>query len=76
MRKGLADLLRRSQDTKQKKMEELKELLCKDTACFILITCNKPDGDGKMDVEMSYEGDRELAGYLAQYAQDYFGNEE
>ncbi|MCH9609097.1 MAG: hypothetical protein S4CHLAM45_08600 [Chlamydiales bacterium] len=40
-------------------------------ACRILITCRKPKDDGKMDVEMTYEGDPTLASYLLERAQTY-----
>lgn len=40
-------------------------------ACRILITCTEPTNDGKMDVEMTYEGDPSLASYLLERAQSY-----
>jgi len=36
--------------------------------CYVLISCNEPQKDGKMQVEMSYEGDRGLASYLVKTA--------
>lgn len=36
--------------------------------CYVLITCQQPEVDGKMQVEMSYEGDKTLASYLVQTA--------
>lgn len=44
-------------------------------ACRILITCTEPTGDGKMDVEMTYEGDSTLASYLLERAQSYIEQE-
>jgi hypothetical protein len=38
-------------------------------ACTILITCGQPSADGKMSVEMTYEGDPLLASYLLENAQ-------
>jgi hypothetical protein len=45
-------------------------------ACRILITCTEPTGDGKMDVEMTYEGDPTLASYLLERAQAYVEQED
>lgn len=47
----------------------LVENLMENHACYVLITCSKPTADGKMEVEMTYEGDRILASYLVQSAQ-------
>jgi hypothetical protein len=51
---------------KQRKL--IKQAL-KKHACFVLITCDEPSEDGKMSVEMIYEGDAALASYLVQGAQ-------
>ena len=51
----------------KKKIVNLKE----DHACYILITCGKPSADGKMSVEMTYEGDPTLASYLLENAQGF-----
>ncbi len=45
-------------------------------ACRILITCDHPSNDGKMNVEMTYEGDPTLASYLLERAQNYISNED
>lgn len=47
----------------------LKEQLAKKHACYVLITCDEPSCDGKMQVEMSYEGDATLAAYILHGAQ-------
>lgn len=41
----------------------------KKKACYVLITCDEPTEDGKMHVEMTYEGDTTLAAYLLENAQ-------
>lgn len=46
----------------------------KNTACTILISCNEPNEDGKMQVEMTCEGDEVLAAYLLENAQMMLGN--
>lgn len=54
--------------------EKLIEEICKDKkkhACSVHITCGFPSKDGKMKVEMTYEGDPTLAAYLLQNAQDF-----
>jgi hypothetical protein len=48
---------------------DIKTLLKKNNACFVLITCQEPNKEGKMHVEMTYEGDACLAAYLIESAQ-------
>lgn len=47
-----------------------------DQACYVLITCGKPSSDGKMSVEMTYEGDPVLASYLLENAQGFIDLED
>lgn len=42
-------------------------------ACYVLITCSSPSKEGKMHVEMTYEGDPLLAAYLIENAQEFIG---
>lgn len=42
----------------------------KTPACSVLITCGEPNEEGKMQVEMTYEGDMVLAAYLLENAQN------
>lgn len=51
--------------------EELKRLLSQTNDCYVLITCGKMSEDGKIQVEMSYEGDADLAAYLIESAQNF-----
>lgn len=44
-------------------------------ACTIHISCKEPSEDGKMQVEMSYEGDEVLAAYLLENAQSILSNQ-
>lgn len=44
-------------------------------ACYILITCKEPSADGKLSVEMKYEGDPVLASYLLKSAQGFIEEE-
>ena len=38
-------------------------------AAYVLITCGQPDAQGEMQVEMTYDGDKDLASYLLANAQ-------
>ena len=51
--------------------KDIREKLAKDHSCYVLITCDSPSAEGKMNVEMSYEGDPVLAAYLIQGALSY-----
>lgn len=57
---------------------EKRKLEQENHACYILITCGQPKADGKMAVEMKYEGDPTLAAYLLESAQGFIdpGEEE
>jgi hypothetical protein len=56
--------------------KHLKKALGKDNACMILITCGIPEDDGKMQVEMTCEGDQDLAAFLLLGAQEFIEDEE
>lgn len=66
-------LKKTSEDIEKKySIEEVKEFLSEAHACYVLVTCSEPSKGGKMQVEMSYDGDEVLASYLLQSAQDIF----
>lgn len=46
----------------------------KKSACTIFISCNEPNEDGKMHVEMTCEGDHLLASFLLENAQSILDN--
>lgn len=50
----------------------IKKALGEKCACYVLITCTEPSADGKMEVEMNYEGDECLAAYLVENATQVF----
>lgn len=54
---------------KRNMQKSFRDSLAKKHVCYVLITCDAPSDDGKMKVEMSYEGDAALASYLLQGAQ-------
>lgn len=59
-----------------KKGKRIKDKLATNPACYVLITCDQPSEDGKMQVEMTYEGDAALASYLLQGAQNLIDENE
>lgn len=52
------------------------KLLQKEHACYVLITCGNPSSEGKMEVELTYEGDPCLAAYLLESAQGFLIQED
>ena len=44
-------------------------------ACYVLITCGEANEDGKMQVELTYEGDPVLAAYLLENAQGFLSED-
>lgn len=56
--------------TQRKRGPELKKALSEKNSCYVLITCGEPTQDGKMQVEMSYDGDPILAAFLVESAQN------
>ena len=55
--------------------EQLQEVLDKNHSCYVLVTCGEPSEDGKMQVEMTYQGDPSLAAYLLEDAQSLIHQE-
>lgn len=63
--------LRKMQWSKRKSLIDVKKTLAENNACYVLITCGAPSEDGKLQVEMTYEGDPTLAAYLVESAQNF-----
>lgn len=53
---------------------QIKKTVKEDCACYVLITCSEPNAEGKMEVEMDYEGDEALAAFLVENAAQVFDN--
>ena len=53
-------------------LSEIKKTLQGQCACYVLITCSEPSKEGKMEVQMNYEGDEDLAAYLLANASQVF----
>jgi len=56
----------------EKTTELLKKALGDKCACYVLVSCQEPDKNGKMDVALNYHGDEDLASYLLESAQQVF----
>jgi hypothetical protein len=59
---------RKKKQTPKRVMSTMRRRTTK-SACKICISCGEPTADGKMQVEMTCEGDEILAAYLLQNAQ-------
>ena len=57
---------------KESILSRLKQELKNHCACYVLISCSAPSADGKMDVEMDFEGDEDLASFLVDNASQAF----
>ena len=58
-------------DFRYSTVSQLKKALSDEQLSYVLITCSKPRADGKMDVEMDYEGDPDLIAYLVKNAEEH-----
>jgi len=76
MRKALTNMLKKAQRKKPEITHDIKQALSKNKACYVLITCGEPSIDGKMEVEMTYEGDASLAAYLIESARGFIDQDE
>ncbi len=54
--------------------EKVRRILS-DHVGYVLVTCRPTTQPGRLEVEVSYEGDPDLASYLVDGAQGYFENE-
>ena len=68
MGKAFAD---QSAEKLSKIPHNITKQLAENNACYVIITCGEPSEDGKMEVEMTYEGDEVLAAYLIESAQGF-----
>jgi hypothetical protein len=51
-------------DVKKPCFQEIKDHLADTTFCYVLLTCSHPSSDGDMEVEMSFDGEKDLVSYL------------
>lgn len=66
----LVEIAKKASRGKGKMLQAVHDALAEKNACYVLITCGVPTEDGKMEVEMTYEGDASLAAFLIESAQD------
>lgn len=69
-------VIRREMKQASKRVNVDSKLFEKKHAAYVLITCAEPNPEGKMQVEMTYEGDPTLASYLLESAQQFIETEE
>ena len=50
-------------------LDQVHKILATQHACYVLIVCGQPTLEGKMEVQMTYEGDSALDAYLIESAQ-------
>lgn len=56
-------------------LKNIREALTKDLASCVLITCEYPENNGQMKVELNYHGDPTLVSFLLQGAQQLVDEE-
>ena len=57
-------------------LKQVTDILEEKHTCYVLITCDQPSSEGKMNVQMNYAGDPVLAAYLLQGAQNFLEEQE
>jgi len=77
----MAKILEGLFDQKGPSKKEVEEVIDKrekkgKTICYVLLTCTQANGEGSMEVDMKYEGERWLAAYLVKSAQRILEEEE
>lgn len=55
--------------------DEVRTILRDDHVGYVLVTCRQTNQTGKLEVEVSYEGEPDMACYLIDGAQGYLENE-
>ena len=56
-------------------LNKIRKSLSENYACYVLLTCDSPTPDGKMNVAMSFDGDEMLASFLVENARQVFDNQ-
>lgn len=65
-------IVKMQQQSTEVVMSKVKKALGDQCACFVLITCSHPGADGKMQVEMNFDGEESLAAFLVDNASQVF----
>ncbi|MFZ4672981.1 MAG: hypothetical protein ACOYL1_01350 [Chlamydiia bacterium] len=72
MTKNLKNLTSLPPLNKAKALANISKNIGDNTICYVLITCEKPQGSGSMHVDLVFEGDKNLAQHLLKTAQSAF----
>ena len=59
---------------KESSIANIAKNFTENTICYVLITCKKPKGAGVMQVDLFFEGDKNLAAHLVNSAQGILDN--
>jgi hypothetical protein len=59
-------------DRRETQLSKICKTLGETHACYVLITCSEPSREGKMDVELHFDGDETLAAFLIENAGQVF----
>ena len=70
MIKAVGKMQRKS--SREASISKIKKELSELHSCYVLVTCGEPSPDGKMEVEMNYQGDESLAAFLLENAAQVF----
>ncbi|AGW39126.1 hypothetical protein CpecG_0021 [Chlamydia pecorum MC/MarsBar] len=62
--------LEKEREVFENECNDNEESLDEEVSAYVLLTCGKASSDGKMQVEMTYEGDPAVISYLLMQAQD------
>ncbi len=65
-------LVQEESSSREETLIRAKQMLKELYPCFVLITCTEPTEDGKMGVEMDFEGDEDLASMITEHATQVF----
>lgn len=72
MSKNYKDMNNAQPLNKAKTLANLAKNVSEKTICYVLITCEKPNANGSMNVDLVFEGDKNLASHLIQSAKSAF----
>lgn len=72
MGKKLFSMNKEKNLSRETALSQMKQVLKDQCACYVLITCTEAASDGKMEVEMNFEGDEDLAALLIENASQVF----
>lgn len=72
MGKKVVVMKKNAHESQEVLLSRVKQSLGDSCACCVLITCSVPSEEGKMEIEMSFEGEESLAAFLVENASQVF----